>query len=380
MPQRIYLILMILGVAVFRCEAQDHPINVDREKVLKLDMQLEDIGPYVSTPYTKTSGVVWRKVISHPRTVAAIRIHIQISRPNPNANWKISFQDISGNEKENLDQNSPGMPASDFWSDEIPGSSAIVELSTQSDPQTMEIKVDRLSYRVQPSFPQSITGADEREPILNVSQQIRKWGTPIVRLRFIASNIGQATCTAFLLNDNLLMTNEHCISTEPEMRSSIAEFNYDGFGFTPARVRAVALLRTNTKLDYSILRLAGNPGSLYGKVSLQIQAAIHEGSPLVIIQHPAGQPKQVSIKGCSVSGVSRFGRESALTDFGHLCDTLGGSSGSPVIDSSNGQVVGLHHLGINGVIVNRAVHMPQILEDLRLNSHGVYQEIVSTHQ
>jgi lysyl endopeptidase len=33
------------------------------------------------------------------------------------------------------------------------------------------------------------------------------------------------------------------------------------------------------------------------------------------------------------------------SDLSYLCDTEGGSSGSPVIDRATGEVVGLHHFG-----------------------------------
>ena len=48
---------------------------------------------------------------------------------------------------------------------------------------------------------------------------------------------------------------------------------------------------------------------------------------------------------CKLSGVNRIGAKTGdASDFGHLCDTLGGSSGSPVMDWQSGFVV-LHHFG-----------------------------------
>ena len=64
----------------------------------------------------------------------------------------------------------------------------------------------------------------------------------------------------------------------------------------------------------------------------------------------------------SVAGVDNL-----LNDFGHVCDTLGGSSGSPVVESTDGAVVGLHHWRWpDGAKLpeNQAVHIALILKDL----------------
>ena len=84
---------------------------------------------------------------------------------------------------------------------------------------------------------------------------------------------------------------------------------------------------------------------------------------LVIIQHPAGETKQVSIVDCKVDDESVSGTTKDETDFEHRCDTLGGSSGSPLFDAKTFKVVGLHHLGFNPLNkpVNRAVQMKLVI-------------------
>ena len=101
----------------------------------------------------------------------------------------------------------------------------------------------------------------------------------------------------------------------------------------------------------------------------------------MIIQHPGGQPKQVSFfPNCAGATVTVPGRQTTDSDFGHVCDTLGGSSGSPVLDFDTGQVVGLHHLGFREGIdkpENQAVHVKQILADLKAKvSEAIYGEVV----
>jgi hypothetical protein len=112
-------------------------------------------------------------------------------------------------------------------------------------------------------------------------------------------------------------------------------------------------------------------------------ATVAEGQALVIIEHPAGEHKQASIDDCKVRTASRPGVTARLTDFGHLCDTLGGSSGSPVLDRQTGRVVGLHHLGFlsnDPNPVNQAVHMGLVLEDLQRKAPGARSEIAAAQQ
>jgi V8-like Glu-specific endopeptidase len=63
----------------------------------------------------------------------------------------------------------------------------------------------------------------------------------------------------------------------------------------------------------------------------------------MVIQHPGGEPKQVSFIACEAIQDPVDGR-GPETDFTHTCDTAGGSSGAPVFDLQ-GRLVGLHHYG-----------------------------------
>jgi V8-like Glu-specific endopeptidase len=173
------------------------------------------------------------------------------------------------------------------------------------------------------------------------------------------------------------MTNEHCISSGSEARSAVAEFRYDSQAAEPTRYRGMALEAGDTALDYAVLRLRGNP-SQHGRVRFTTSGPQSEGRRLAIIQHPAGEPKQASVADCKVSGLNRAGVGGTNTDFGHLCDTLGGSSGSPVFDWDSLRVVGLHHLGFRAGIddpVNQAVRMQLIRAHVRQEKPNIAVEI-----
>lgn len=94
-------------------------------------------------------------------------------------------------------------------------------------------------------------------------------------------------------------------------------------------------------LDYAILRLGRNsdgklPGQVFGILTIAAQDVQSPGTMLCLIQHPNGMPKKIH------AGPLRdnlFGKITYAT-----LDSLGGSSGSPILDP-NGLVVGVHTNG-----------------------------------
>jgi V8-like Glu-specific endopeptidase len=209
-------------------------------------------------------------------------------------------------------------------------------------------------------------GLDQRRPIATAAARYKALAPSVARLR-IMTDAGQAFCTGFLVGDGLLLTNEHCVRTAEEAASLLVDFRYDSANAKPKVARGATLLRTSAALDYSLLRLSNPVETTLGRLHLETAAPARERQELVIIQHPGGEPKQVSLEGCLVAGLQREGASPQKTDFGHECDTLGGSSGSPVLDRATGRVVGLHHFGFREGLdepVNQAVEIGRILEDL----------------
>ncbi|NLF04253.1 MAG: hypothetical protein GX593_04525 [Actinomycetales bacterium] len=89
-------------------------------------------------------------------------------------------------------------------------------------------------------------------------------------------------------------------------------------------------------LDMALCRIGGSPGNEYGWSEFATSNAV-VGDMLAIIGHPAGQPKRIEAGPLTqVNGsVLRY----------NDIDTLGGNSGSGILHSPSGRVVGVHTNG-----------------------------------
>ena len=157
--------------------------------------------------------------------------------------------------------------------------------------------------------------------------------------------------TGFLIGPGVLMTNHHVFGKAQDAVNSILDFDYEQditgrdrplvqFALEPAR-----LFFANPQLDFAVV--AVRPRSVDGARELKSYGWLFlDGQPgkadigeyLTIIQHPAGERKQVCV------------RENKLLKFEtdtlwYQTDTLGGSSGSPAFNRF-WQVVALHHSGV----------------------------------
>jgi V8-like Glu-specific endopeptidase len=353
----LQLMLWLLPICV---AAQDSvPIVVD-ERVLSQFGETETVQ--MTLPIRRGIGIVSTQDV--PRHGAsALRLHFVIETAAQSPSWAVQVRNKKN--KEVWTYSPVGTSEMDFWSGLIPGETAIVEVLGVADVTDLRLTIDRVIECKKPTLNRTLI-ANKLEPITGESATIRNWGRSVARLVYTADKNGkQYLCTGFLVAADLFMTNNHCIQSPKETRSGLVEFDFDKTGATIVTLTFKEMLETNADLDFTLLRLNATPG----RQPLVFDTSAPGTRPLLVIQHAAGKPKQVSIENCKVLAAQVAGVTAQLTDFGHGCDSLNGSSGSPVMDLSSGKVFGLHHLGFlpNEEPRNRAVSIQQILEFLKNN-------------
>ncbi|GIF22615.1 hypothetical protein BJ973_002938 [Actinoplanes tereljensis] len=202
-------------------------------------------------------------------------------------------------------------------------------------------------------------------------QQVLRSGQPV---RFLG--------TGWVVAPDLLMTNHHVINArsegepaagEADLRlqagAAVVRFDYVHEDVEGVTVPVSELVGWDATLDYALLRLA--PGS--GRPPLTPAAGPlapvrpDDATAVNVIQHPDGRPQLFAIR-------NNLLIKAAPAELQYLSDTMGGSSGSPVLDD-RWRVVGLHRgstfasgmrfQGRNVAYVNVGTPLPAILADIR---------------
>lgn len=161
-------------------------------------------------------------------------------------------------------------------------------------------------------------------------------------------------CTAWLVSRDVIITNNHCIGSASEASGARVSFNYvDGVSST-SRVwyNCGTMIRTWSSDDMTALRCTATngqlPGDVYGWLTVSSTNAATSASIYVLHQNC----DYYTTSGCSPTKKYSPGRvlnaNYSTTDLSYDADTLGGSSGSPVLSATSHQVVGLHHIGLGG--------------------------------
>ncbi len=179
--------------------------------------------------------------------------------------------------------------------------------------------------------------------------------------------------SGFLVAPGLFLTNHHVLKDADSARRSFVIFDdeahLDGSLSQQVRFRITGdLYWSSAESDYAFCSIEpvnrdGVTLRDYGFLPLiQDSGKALNFEPVSIIQHPGGDPKAIAIRNSFIMG---------RVDAGvyYTTDTLGGSSGSPVLNRE-WQVVALHHRFVphptrrGGVLANRGVRISHIYSDL----------------
>ena len=193
------------------------------------------------------------------------------------------------------------------------------------------------------SMNEQLIGKDPRYEPLRVyapDSRLRQASRPVGLLDILNAR-GSGTCTASLIAEDLLLTNAHCAEEGVRAYRFFAEYFDEGDTGLKGYEVEVKPVEVDRGLDYAILRVKGTPGRTYGVLTLSTVKPA-PGDDLSIFHHPLGQPKSVTRFGCRARQVRDDG------ELLHLCDTMPGSSGSPVLTGDSRLMLALHHAGAKG--------------------------------
>jgi hypothetical protein len=316
---------------------------------------------------------------------SSFRIHFKIQGTLKPGTWAIRVLDK--NRKSVWTYSSPeNSELSQFWSYEIVGKKAVVELFSTHESNQIQLVIDKVAIIQASPIPLSTTppGGNQMTYIKDEAiPERRNWAKAVVRVRFPSTDDEyEYSCTGFLISPSLLMTNEHCARIEEEWRSADVDLDFDEPGTRPTNINHFdALLMSDVPRDFAIFHLKV---PVTDRQPLQLDAAVPGlTNNLMVIQHPGGQIKQISLIDCRVV-TPPSGYPSSEYDLVHLCDSQTGSSGSPVIDDGTKKVVALHHSGWNEfqvplppdeLQVNEAILMKDIIKFIQGKCPDIAAEI-----
>lgn len=315
-------------------------------------------------------GLVWSKTFSHQDS-SFVQIHFSGIINSQDVPYQITLRDYQYRVVQTYNRQNFA-DAFNLWSPVINGDTVVVQVEAATEPLGLGFVIDKFAYERVGGEILSITLPNdiEKSYAYKDNAAIRKASRTIARLLF-ARDSKMWFCSGFLIGKNSLMTNEHCINDEDTCKSSTIWMGYEEvskgiFNQDYETTRCTAIKAVSPKLDYSIILLDKDVGERWGYLEMR-NAEVNMEEELYLIQHPGGQVKQVSKKGCLVTTHLASGLTEENTDFGHACDTMSGSSGSPLINSRY-ELVGLHHLGMclsgRWRNENRAVRISAIMQDI----------------
>ena len=271
-----------------------------------------------------------------------------------------------------------------FWALSITGDTAVVELhSFRRGKLNLPAGKSLADYGVQINkythgFPgildtvgnldnstQSTCGTNQRTDVACYeTSHPTEFGKSNAVARMLLNN-GSSLCTGWRIgpNANTLMTNEHCITSQSQATAAEAWFNYQrtscgGSMASEVKVTGNTLLVDSYNYDFALITI-NNAASVAGFGYLEIDPRTPVlGEEIYIPQHGSGNPKEFGIESdlnsgnvCRIDDAINNGR-TTNSDTGYYCDTIGGSSGSPVLARSSHKVIAIHHFGISGSTCN----------------------------
>ncbi|MEV4462743.1 serine protease [Micromonospora echinofusca] len=308
------------------------------------------------------------QVIRHPGAsyvkvhFSALRLahgdYVTVSSPDGRESYRY---DRYLNRATGSDYTTDGQPG--FWAMSVDGDTAVVTLHSSRASRGNVATIDRFwrgydrTEIAQHNFStQSVCSTDARRDVVCYQNS---HPTEYARGRAVARLLisGGGMCTTWRVgNTNRMLTNKHCFSTQSAVSGSEMQFNYQCAtcgGNNPGagtKVSGATLYKVSSggsgELDYALYSVNNFTNiQSFGTLYLATTAT-STGTRMYIPGHGDGSPKRLSIFEDTQNGATCTVKNANYNSWNisYSCDTSGGNSGSPVLNSSH-RVIALHHLG-----------------------------------
>lgn len=247
-------------------------------------------------------------------------------------NWRVKIETVDGTRTQQYP-----VSTGRFTTDVFNGSVRISLVGPGTS--CARVRLERELEQVAPAQPRGQSGPDDRwdaqDPRLGAepdAQTIRGWGGSIAHLRILTSTRYLIPCTGFFIAPRVLVTAAHCIGTRSDVPATTVFLNGQEISGSEFEL----LMAQGDELDFTLLWMKTRVAPATLRVGTDADAR------LLLWQQPQLTKKVVSVKDCTLREVVAGRRRIA-----HVCDTEGGSSGSPVQARRTGAVIGLHTVGCN---------------------------------
>lgn len=259
--------------------------------------------------------------------------------------------------------------------------SLLLAASAQSQAQTVERGASPLPiFDLEGGIPFVMEAIIAPDTLQDIEKVI---GTDIYDKSRIAARVedlaGSGFCSGFRVGENLFMTNYHCWEVDQCEVLFHMGYEKDLPVEQQATFKCVEVLDKLESLDFALYRVepVGEDLTVHTTwpVATLSKAELVMDMPLLIPGHPSARPKQVDISDqCKLTRAVPY-RWYDRENIQHQCDTMGGNSGSPVLNRENGHVVAIHWGATGGTGSNHAIPMGLILDRLEAEMPDVFAEL-----
>lgn len=376
-------------------EAEDKLGKIDRLRS-ELPTQAKIIPEAIHAIWQEPNmrDVVYSKVFSGNIKSGYLAIHFMAGSNKSKVPWKIFFKSYDGNKilkeysSQSLEFANEEYDA--FWTEELPSHKVRMEVIANEIPDGFELAIDKWLFEDKAESFKRIRDLEnpqiELVNINTVPDEYKKQIKSVFRLD-IEDPERTYPCTGFLVSTNLIATAAHCIpkslSIGDECKSAIRIWldDYDSMRMWATQAKCGKVEDLDLQKDFAILSIADlfMEERGYSKFSDQEPKV---GDRLYIIHHPDGRPASLTRNNCYVAEVPIPSEtypdvpcDGDIKFLYHTCDTLGGSSGAPIFNSTSGNVVAMQTSGFAPFISLDALRVNCGISSHEIKLKEAYQKI-----